>query len=420
MPPANLESMLEAMVESTPDRRVRFLHTTRYLDEASFLSLRLVSWKMHDLGQPITETIFARYLETVQTNLSYDSILRIHCDLARPRGNPLASLVKRLVIRYPFEGRNSAFNRMARSNEIEDPLAMVEIRALRSDLATAFTNCRDFELHLDEPASRPVDYIHSADVARVMFIIFNDAAIPLSRVKIRSSLRPDRALEQPTTSTHQLLQLPNFTVPPLYPEVLAHLRVLHVHDDYFREFRGTSIVWELLEGTPMLEELRITGPGCKAIRRRDPPAHQHTGNILEVITTARLASSRIRVFSVRKMQSTAELLRQCVLKMAARGLERLDLREVVLLDISTRTWSRSSSSSLLSSVSPLLSASPPLSVLSSSSSSPSPWEEVFQSIWTMCLYLERINFKALGVRDERDDQDVYKGFEPKSSCCARR
>ncbi|RAK73292.1 uncharacterized protein BO72DRAFT_451966 [Aspergillus fijiensis CBS 313.89] len=347
MSPVNLGSM--------PTKH--FPHITRYLDEATFLSLRQVSRRMHYLVEPMTEAIFARYLETVETNLSYHSLLRIHCDLARPRGNPLAALVKRLVIRYPYTGPNSPFNRLALSSEIEDPLALPELWALRCDLVTAFTECRDFEFHLDEPADWPVDCIHAGDVVRVMFTIFNDAGIPLERLKIHTSLRSAPILEQPTTTPYQVLQLPNWTVPTLYPEVLRGLRVLYLHDDYFREYRGTSIVWELLEGTPALEELRIVGRG------REHP----TGNTLEALSTARLASARIRVFSVRKIESTAEILRTCIRKMAVRGLETLELRDLML---TTRATGES-------------------------------WEEVLQSVWRMCVDLTRINFRNLGARDER-------------------
>ncbi|PYI36750.1 hypothetical protein BP00DRAFT_452805 [Aspergillus indologenus CBS 114.80] len=347
MSPVNLGSM--------PAKH--FPYITKYVDEPTFLSLRQVSRRMHYLVEPMTEAIFARHLDTVETNLSYHSLLRIHCDLARPRGNPLAALVKRLVIRYPYTGPNSPFNRLALCGEIEDPLALPELWALRCDLITAFTECRDFEFHLDEPADWPVDCIHAGDVVRVMFTIFNDAGIPPERLQIHTSLRAAPFLEQPTTTRYQVLQLPNWTVPALYPEVLRDLRVLHLHDDFFREYRGTSIVWELLEGTPALEELRIVGRG-----RAHP-----TGNTLEALSTARLASARIRVFSVRRIESTAAILRTCIRKMAVRGLETLELKDVTL---TTPTTGES-------------------------------WEDVLQSVWRMCVDLTRINFKNLGARDEK-------------------
>ncbi|PYI15036.1 hypothetical protein BO99DRAFT_406251 [Aspergillus violaceofuscus CBS 115571] len=190
-----------------------------------------------------------------------------------------------------------------------------------------------------------------------MFTIFNDAGIPPERLQIHASLRAVPFLEQPTTTRYQVLQLPNWIVPALYPEVLRDLRVLHLHDDFFREYRGTSIVWELLEGTPALEELRIVGRG-----RAHP-----TGNTLEALSTARLASARIRVFSVRRIESTAAILRTCIRKMAVRGLETLELKDVTL---ATPTTGES-------------------------------WEDVLQSVWRMCVDLTRINFKNLGARDEK-------------------
>ncbi|RAL12998.1 uncharacterized protein BO97DRAFT_451058 [Aspergillus homomorphus CBS 101889] len=372
----------------------QFLQIAKHLDDQSLLALRLTSHEVKYLVEPLTWALFARSLETIETNLSYDSIWRIHYDLCRPRGNPLAQLVKRLAIRYPFTGPNTPFNRAAISSEIEDPLALREIRILRDDLEGALTRCRDFAFYLDSPAG-PIDCIHSGDVVRVMFDVFNAARIPLRSLKIMTHLHRVRRgggggggscsggrsrshsrsssigsgsgiIEQPTTIQRQIMQLPNLTVPALHPECLGKLRKLHLHDDYFREFRGTSIVWELLECTPALEELRVVGA------RRVRP----TGNILEALSTAQLASQRIRVFDVRKVEVTVGILQRCLLNMAERGLETLELRDVVL-------DARSGS-----------------------------WEDVLGCAWRECLDLSRLVLSGLGVRR---DHCVRTMFRPGSS-----